>query len=211
MTMRVKASGVWTPAIGAYAKESGVWKQADTAWVKQNGVWVQAYSGVRYEFYALGSGQTSYPSSKGGVWRNSVQTYQAQATYNLIQFDQYGNMSSSTAYDLSNDQLFNTTTNSDRLVADLNAMANGQVFALLSFSDSSALHLSDNIPNAVYRVGGTAAIFGQPMNAGGAYMLLNEVGAQFQVYETYVGSTNNATNAAIYAAAFILNAKWVLG
>lgn len=211
MTMYARVAGVWKQITASYAREGGIWKQADSVWVKRNGVWTQVSTSTHYEFYAIGQGQTTYPSANGGVWKNGVQTNAAQSSYNLYQFDQYGNMTSSAHYDLVSDVTNSVTTESDRFVADLNAMVDGQIFAVISFADSQAGHLSNGIDTAMYRVGALPGSFGQAMSQGGAYMLLNEVNAQFQTYETYVGSGTNATNASIYAGAYILNAKWVLG
>lgn len=212
MSMYARVAGIWKQITAAYTRQSGVWKQANSVWVKRNGIWTQVSTSDHFEFFALGSGQTVYPAAKAGAWKNGVQIYAAQSTYDLLQFDPYGNMTFSASYDLSYDQLHSVTTNSDQMIADLNAMPNGQIFVLFSYIDSAAAHLDNaNLPPAVYRVGGTAAIYGQAMSSGGAYMLMNQVGAQFQVYETYVGSTNNATNAAIDGSGYILNSQWQLG
>lgn len=227
MTIYSKAAGAWHHVAQIYYKVAGTWKRVNSAYVKQGGVWKQTFGRHNFSIYALGLSQTLYPAANKGIWRNGVQIESAARSYNLIQFDKYGNMTFQRTYDVFGEDAYlkdNTqppvSGQIDALTNDLNAMPTGQLFALVSFDEPYGGRLRNSLPAAVYRVGGTAGIYGNANFAyRSAYMLLGKVGSA-----PFVEANNGVTypagdpgtgtgdpNAAIAVPCFIWENNWYSG
>ncbi|BAQ02610.1 hypothetical protein AVU38_gp082 [Ralstonia phage RSL2] len=227
MTIYSKAAGAWHHVAKIFYKASGAWKRVNAAYVKQGGVWKQTFGRHNYSIFALGLSQTIYPAANKGIWMDGVQIESAGRSYNLIQFDKYGNMIFSKQYDVfGEDQYLQNNTNPvvtgqiDGLTNDLNAMPNGQLFALVSYDEPYSGRLRNSLPAAVYRVGGTSGIYGNANFAyRSAYLLIGKVGSapltEQNVGVTYpsgaAGTGTGDPNAAIAIPCFIWENNWYNG
>lgn len=226
MTIYSKASGAWHHVAKIYYKAAGAWKRVNSVYVKQGGVWKQTFGLHNFAIYAFGLSQTLYPATYRGVQRDGVQIFTSARSYNLVQFDKYGNMIFSRSYDVfGEDAYLNDNTQPpvsgqiDALTNDLNAMATGQLFALISYDEPMGGRLRNSLPSAVYRVGGTPSIYGNlSMAYRSAYMLLGKVGSAAFVEAnngvTYPAGGGNGTgdpNAAIAVPCFIWENNWYNG
>ena len=173
----------------------------------------------QWEAYAMGlSAANIDPSSNNLRGFNSsgvAETYAFARSYNLIQFDINGNVTSAVTYDV-----FNSTTGTTEaadLVAAMNAMATGQHFAVITFDEPQTNQTATGMAAAFSRVGAT--VFGSTSFAyRSAYMLLGTVGSA-PAYEKYVGIADTTTqlndvtgdpNAFIGAAFSIINGVWTV-
>lgn len=142
--------------------------------------------------YSLGGFQTVYPMSKAGLWLNdTVQEERKEITplrsYTLITFTPNNAVTFAYAYDVYLDKVNGVLKNTNDLIAELNRMAQGQVFILFSHDEPKYGHTHPALLDAVYRVGGTPSVYGQPMGYRGAYMLIGKVGSP-AAFEKYTGS-----------------------
>lgn len=227
MTIYAKASAAWHHVARIYYKVAGAWKRVNSVYVKQGGVWKQTFGLNNFSLYALGLSQTLVPPANKGVWKNGVQIVSAGRSYNLIQFDKYGNMTFNRQYDVFGEDAYLTDNTQppvsgqiDAFTNDLNAMPVGQLFAIVTFDEPYGGRMRNSLPAAVYRVGGTAGIYGNANFAyRSAYMLIGKVGSAPLTEQnngtTYpsgaVGTGTGDPNAAIAIPCFIWENNWYSG
>ena len=154
--------------------------------------WGQSTKRDIHVAYSLGGFQTVYPMSKAGLWLNdTVQEERKEITplrsYTLITFTPNNAVTFAYAYDVYLDKVNGVLKNTNDLIAELNRMAQGQVFILFSHDEPKYGHTHPALLDAVYRVGGTPSVYGQPMGYRGAYMLIGKVGSP-AAFEKYTGS-----------------------
>lgn len=217
MTVLTKLANVFHHVAKMFMKKTGTWKQVRGVYVKKSGVWKQTYGRPAMAIFALGLEQTLQPAANKGVWINGVHAFSTGRSWGLVTFDKYGNMTAGSSYDLFGEAQDPPTATGqlDGLTNALNAMPTGQLFALITFDEPMALHTSGSLPAAVYRVGGTAALFaGSGFNYRGAYMLLGKVGSA-PYTEQYNGVSYTAPdgtvgdpNAAIAVPCTIFENNW---
>lgn len=157
-----------------------------------NWAWGQSTKRDIHVAYSLGGFQTVYPMSKAGLWLNdTVQEERKEITplrsYTLITFTPNNAVTFAYAYDVYLDKVNGVLKNTNDLIAELNRMAQGQVFILFSHDEPKYGHTHPALLDAVYRVGGTPSVYGQPMGYRGAYMLIGKVGSP-AAFEKYTGS-----------------------
>lgn len=153
--------------------------------------WGQSTARDVHTVYALGGYQIVYDMSMRGVWtgdtaRKDRQEILAGRSYNLTKFSANNAITTSYYYDVYADQVGGVLANTTHLMDELNSMPDGQVFVLFTFDEPSYGHTHQPLVDAVLRVGGTQAIYGQPMGYRGAYMLIGKVGSP-AYYEYYIG------------------------
>lgn len=186
MPTDVKTATAWSFVKQISANVEGVWTPVRKAFENVDGVWQQTYGDNLFLLYALGLSETLTPVTNGGLWVNGSHLITSARSYNLITFDQYGNVVFNGVYDVFGDATATppVTTNTDALAAKLNSLAAGTLFTLFSYDEPMNGHLTADLLAAVERVGGTAGVYGQTMAYRGAYLLLGTVGsaASLEVY-----------------------------
>uniref|UniRef100_A0AAU7PFC4 Uncharacterized protein n=1 Tax=Burkholderia phage vB_BgluM-SURPRISE13 TaxID=3159457 RepID=A0AAU7PFC4_9VIRU len=228
MTIYSKAAGVFHHAAKIYYKVAGAWKRVNSVYIKKGGVWKQTFGRSNFAIFALGLAQTLQPATNRGVQKNGVQVFTAARSYNLVQFDKYGNITFQKGYDVFGEDQYIIDPGTapaisgqiDGLTNDLNAMPVGQLFALISYDEPLGGHMRNSLPAAVYRVGGTAAIYGNAnMAYRSAYLLIGKVGSAAFTEQnngvTYpagdAGTGTGDPNAAIAIPCFIWENNWYAG
>lgn len=224
MTALAKFANAYHHVSTAFMKISGVWKQVRGIYIKKNGVWVQSYGRPNIDLFSLGLEQTLQTATNKGVWVNGVHTLVGARSYSLATFDKYGNMTSGASFDIFGEDAYLTdntqpavTGQIDGLTNALNAMPTGQLFALTTFDEPMGGRLRNSLPAAVYRVGGTAAIYGNANFAyRSAYMLVGKVGSapyleanNGKEYTSPDGVTRGDPNSAIAVPLSIFENNWV--
>lgn len=181
-----KLSDIWKDGRTYFAKLAGNWRAARKIFIKANGIWKLRY--LRNAVYVVASGlnQNKYPLEYSGLAVNNVGQQQPFRSYNLALFDRNGKLGATNSYDLHGQAIGIVAGESARMIADLNALPAGQLFILYSFDEPRDGHLAPGVLDAVLRIGGTNAIYGQPMAYRGAYLLIGKVG-KAAYRETYVG------------------------
>lgn len=208
MTVYAKVSGAFKHTVRIFTKVSNAWKRVNAAYTKQSGVWKQVYGRPFIQLYSLGLSQTVTSGANSGVWKNTLHQFGISRGYTIVTFDKYGNVMAAPVFDLFGEVQEGTKTGQiDGMTNALNALPNGQLFALLTYDEPKAGHLSGSLPDAVYRIGGTSAIYGQAMAYRAAYMLLGKVGSPAS-YEGLAGSIDSDPNAAIIKSAYIFENNW---
>lgn len=208
MTIYAKVSGAWKHTARIFAKVSNAWKRVNAAYTKQGGVWKQVYGRPFIQLYSLGLSETVIALNYSGLWKNTLHQFTISRGWTIITFDKYGNTMNHQTFDLFGEVQEGTATGQiDAFTNALNALPNDQLFALLTYDEPKAGHLSNSLPTAAYRVGCTAGIYGQPMSYRSAYMLLGKVGSPAS-YEGYAGNIDSDPNSAVIKSAYIFENNW---
>ena len=169
----------------------------DNVVLLQPGTWSWGRSTARdiHTVYSLGHFQTMYPWSSAGIWVDNTVTEPKKAisvgrSYNLTMFNANNAVTASYYYDIYNDRITGTLTNTNHLVSELNGMPVGQVFVLFTHDEPSYGKDNVNLLDAIEGVGGNSEIINAPFGYAGAYMLIGKVGFP-AAFERYVGVDGN--------------------
>jgi hypothetical protein len=198
MPIYENVNGTWTVVKHVWqCVQSGIWQKVKAVYKNVGGTWVQVHGDYSFTAYALGLEETLAPISSSGLFVNGTQVYTANRSYNLLFFDKYGNVTFSREYDIfaeATGAAMVTPYGSAQFASDVAGMANGQLFALITFDEPQNGNTVNNIPaftNAVFQLGATAAIFqGSNFAYRGAYLLLGAKG-QAAAFEAYQGTESN--------------------
>lgn len=219
-----QVSGTWKPAQHMFKNVAGTWKKVRKMFRNNAGTWTQYHGDQDIVAYSLGLIQNLVSASVLGVTYNggSTATYAGGRSYNLVQFDKYGNITFSRQYDIFGEATGGaptaTTYGSAQFAADTAAMATGQKFLLFTYDEPQSGDMVDPITafiNAVLSIGGTSAVFQSSSFAyRGAYMLLGAKGsaATFEAYrgtEGTYGSNTGCQDGAIGISFTILNGSYI--
>lgn len=189
MTNVIKnASLVWKEGQRIACRIAGKWSFGRRVFIKANGVWKRIYIRNAVQVMSLGLAQTVIPPRYSGLYINGKAASAAARSYTLVQFNDLGEMVSTSGYDIFFDGSNGGTTHTNRMVADLDAMPLGQLFVIFTYDEPLAGHLNPTLIAAMERVGATSAVFGQPMAYRGAYMLIGKVGYP-SYFEAYKGES----------------------
>lgn len=183
--------------------------------MNDNWNWGAAVKRDVHEVYALGHFQTVYPWATAGIWvSDTVQepkkAISAGRSYNLTMINANNAVTASYYYDIYYDRVSGTLTNTNHLIAELNGMANGQVFVLFTHDEPSYGKDNTALIDALERVGASYDIVSAPFGYAGAYMLIGKVGSP-PTFERYVGIDGDPEddvgdpNAAIKMSFFVEN------
>lgn len=191
MQVLTKVAGVWRKAKLLFVKVAGTWKPVRQVYVKISGVWKATYSRANIEINALGLVQTVMPSIWRGVWYNRNQHLSGVAgrSYTLGLISKDGFITTQTSFDIHADSDAVVGGNNAALMASkLSALADGQIFFIVTYDEPKKNRLLGGLPSAMYRVGVSQAIF-ENINYRGAYFILGKVGS-VPYYENYIGVPN---------------------
>lgn len=186
MAILTKVASLWKTGKRYAYRTATRWKGIRKIFVKVNGIWKKVYGLNAIAVYSLGLAQTVVPDYYKGATVNNSQKSTTFRSYNLVKFDKDGEMTFTSTYDIRLDFLNSNLVNTTRLVADLDAMPLGQLFTVYTYDEPQGGHDNVDLLNAMYRVGATGDVFGQPMAYRGAYLLVGKVG-QPASYEFYKG------------------------
>lgn len=106
-----------------------------------------------FELYSLSGGQTLADNELRGISVNKYHPteYKARRDFSLYTFNADGTLSSIKQYDLLGDVFgTGTTAESDRMVADLDAMPLGQLFVIFTYDEPQGGHDNVDLLNAMY-------------------------------------------------------------
>lgn len=206
MTVYKNVSGTWKPVQHIWRNINGVWTKVRKLFHNDSGNWVQYHGDQDFQVYSLGLLQNQVSNALQGITPNgqTANRWGGGRSYNLVQFDKYGNVTFERQYDIygegQNGSPSASPYGSAQFVADTNAMANGQRFCLFTYDEpqtgtQAGAHPITAFINAVLSLGATVAIFQSSSFAyRGAYLLLGAKGSA-ATFEAYRGteSTNIGT------------------
>lgn len=178
-------SGTWTLVKHVWKNVNGTWTKVRRMFRNVSGTWTQYHGDNDFVVYSLGLLQNQVTSGYQGLWTNTVQTQSAGRSYNLYEFDKYGNMTFFRVYDIFGEASGGTPTSSPygsaQFAADVAAMATGTLFMVVTFDEPQDGNTVKNIPaftNAMYALGATAGVFGSASFAyRSAYLLIGQKGS----------------------------------
>lgn len=177
---------LWKEGQRIACKVSGTWKFGRAIFVKKNGQWKRIYLSNAFQVMSLGKSQQVIPPRYAGMYMNGLALTPPNRSYSLVQFNDIGEAISANGYDIFFDGNNGGTQYATKMINDLNVMPEGRLFVIYTYDEPSRGHLHPDLVTAMLRVGATNAIYGQPMNYRGAYMLIGKVGSP-NYFEKYVG------------------------
>lgn len=133
-----------------------------------------------FELYSLSGGQIRVSPELRGITINKEHPNENKINrdFTLYQFTRNGKLISATQYDLYMDRYLGVNTESVRMAADLNAMANDQMFALVTYDEPSLGHNYDpTVIEAMVRIGADRDQYTRPWRQWASYMLVGKVGS----------------------------------
>lgn len=187
-----RVSTLWKECQAIYYKQLGKWKRVRRIYVKVNGVWKKTYVRNHFEAYSMGLRQDRISHTLRGLVVNNMAVNPSGRSYNIYMFNDDGTFLTNKQYDIFGDD--GNFTNTNRMIADLNAMPRGQPFVIVTYDEPQLGHLRPGLPEAMYRIGATPEIFGGPMGYRGAYMLAGNAESK-PVLEYYIGDNINPGDA----------------
>jgi hypothetical protein len=182
-------SGTWTPVKTIFGKTLGVWKAVRRAFVNIYGTWTQFFANNTFEVYALGLSETAVGGGTGihGLYVNGTNVFPGARSYNLVLFDNYGNITSTATYDV-----FDNSANAGTLAAALGGLAIGQLYLIFSYDEPNTNDTANGLPAALTTLfGGNSTIVSSSIPNRGAYLAMGYNG-QAPVLEQYCGTYQNS-------------------
>jgi hypothetical protein len=180
-------SGTEDLVLNVYAKSDDEWALAKAAYVNNGGTWEQFYSNHSYQLYALGDVQTVYDFTLHGLYMDGELVFAGARSYNIVLFDNYGNVTGSATYDVFGDAgATGAGTNTQNMIDYLNSLISGQIYLIFSVDEPStgAGNLTSTLTSFF---GGTATILSASIPYRGAYMAFGKKGLAPWI-ETYCGT-----------------------
>lgn len=180
-------SGTEDLVLNVYAKSDDEWALAKAAYVNNGGTWEQFYSNHSYQLYALGDVQTVYPAAQSGLYVDEELVFQGARSYNIVLFDNYGNITGTATFDVFGDAgATGAGTNTQNMINYLNGLIDGQIYLIFTYDEpqTGAANLTDTL-TAFF--GGVTSIVGASMPYRCAYFACGKKGLTPWI-ETYCGT-----------------------
>jgi hypothetical protein len=180
-------SGTEDLVLNIYANNEGTWETVLAAYVNNAGTWEQFYSKHSYQLYALGDVQTVYPTADHGLYMDGVLVFPGARSYNVVLFDNYGNITGTSTFDVFGDAgATGAGTNTQNLINYLNGLTAGQIYLIFTYDEpqTGAANIESTLTSFF---GGTATIVSGSIPYRGAYMAFGKKGMAPWI-ETYCGT-----------------------
>ena len=179
--------GSWQPCLNMYCYTGGAWKLVHGAWKFVSGAWEQYYSNNYYQLYALGDVQTVYPCGDHGLYMNGQLVFAGARSYNIVLFDNYGNITGTQTFDVFGDAgATGAGTATQNMINFMNGLTAGQIYLIFTYDEpqTGASNLTSTFTSFF---GGTASIVGGSMPYRCAYYAMGKKGAAPWI-EKYCGT-----------------------
>jgi hypothetical protein len=179
--------GAWQPCLNIHCYTDGEWQLVRGAWKYVSGAWEQFYSNHNYQLYALGDVQTVYPAGDHGLYMDGQLVFAGARSYNIVLFDNYGNITGTQTFDVFGDNgATGTGTATQNMINYMNGLTAGQIYLIFTFDEpqTGASNLTSTFTSFF---GGTASIVSGSMPYRCAYYAMGKKGAAPWI-EKYCGT-----------------------
>jgi hypothetical protein len=175
-----------------FVRKGTTWKRVRKAFIKTATGWKQVFSDNLISIYAIGLA-SNLSGEFRGVWINGQHIVFGGRSYNIVQFDNWGNIISFHSFDVYNDFYGAGMSNIVGMADVLAAMPAGRIFTVYSFDEPNSGHTWSPLLQEMYNCGASPGIYGQEMPYRSAYILIAKKG-YFTYYEEVVGETYTDPN-----------------
>jgi hypothetical protein len=188
-------NGEWQQVLNIATYKNGAWTLVTAAYEYNGSAWEQYYSNNSYEVIACGLEQTVVPSADHGLWMNGVQVLTSGRSYNVVLFDNYGNISATETFDVFADAGSSSGTNTQNLINYLAGLNAGQIYLIFTYDEPSTG--AANLTSAFTSLfGGNDSILSSSMPYRGAYVAMGKKGSAPWLERycgTYMDSVSNSS------------------
>jgi hypothetical protein len=136
MPALTNVAGTWDEVKKVYANVAGTWKPTKAGWRNVGGVWEQFHANHSYEVYSLGLQQIVYPAANRGLWMDGAQVFAGARSYNIVLFDNFGNISDTKTFDVFGDNGSTAAGSATaNMISYLNGLNNGQLYLIFTYDE----------------------------------------------------------------------------